>query len=106
MVGEVAADGRLQVDQRAEDTAAEPAACHGREEGLDGIQSGTRSRCVVEGPARVSGEPSADLRVLMAGVVIEDGVNELAGWRGRLDRNRDHPRSRTSRRGPDRSAAT
>jgi hypothetical protein len=32
------------------------------------------------------GRASADLRVLMVSVVIEDGVNELAVWHGRLDR--------------------
>jgi hypothetical protein len=32
----------------------------------------------VEDPARMPGEPSSDLRVLMGGVVVEDGV-QLCG---------------------------
>jgi hypothetical protein len=39
----------------------------------------------MERPARVPGEPRAHLGVLVSGIVVEDGVNELAGRHGGLD---------------------
>ena len=36
-------------------------------------------------PARVTDQPLADLGVLVGGVVVGDGMDELAGWHGRLD---------------------
>ena len=39
----------------------------------------------MEDPARMPGEPSSDLRVLMGGVVVEDGVDDLASWHLVLD---------------------
>src|SRR5512132_3312110 len=32
----------------------------------------------MEGPARMTAEPGADLRVLMGGVIVENGVDDLA----------------------------
>ena len=55
------------------------------EEGLDGVQPGAGGRREVEGPARVPGEPGADLGVLVGGVVVEDGVDQLAGRHRGLD---------------------
>ena len=40
----------------------------------------------MEGPARVAVEPGADLGVLVDGLVVQDRVDDLAGWDGRLDR--------------------
>lgn len=39
----------------------------------------------MESPARLSVEPRPDLGVLMGGVVVENGVDDLAGWDGALD---------------------
>ena len=39
----------------------------------------------MEGPARVPLQPRPDLRVLVDGVVVEDGVDQLAGGYGSLD---------------------
>src|SRR6188472_3056749 len=82
---EIAVDGGLEVDQGMEDTALEPTAGEGCEEGLDGVGPRTGGRCEVEGPAGVTSEPGTDLGVLVGGVVVEDGVDQLAGWHGGLD---------------------
>ena len=55
------------------------------EEALDGVEPGAGGRREVEGPARMAGEPSPDLRVLVGGVVVEDGVDQLAGRDRGLD---------------------
>jgi hypothetical protein len=39
----------------------------------------------MEGPARVPGEPIADLRVLVDGVIVEDRVDQLTGRHSALD---------------------
>src|SRR6266511_3826169 len=39
----------------------------------------------MEGPARMTIEPRADLGVLVGGVVVENGVDDLAGRDGALD---------------------
>ena len=79
VLGEVAVDGGLKVDQRMEHAALEPTPGQPGEEALDGVEPGRRGRGEVEGPARVALEPGADLGVLVAGVVVEDHVDELAG---------------------------
>ena len=86
MLGEVAVDGGLQVDQRAEYAAAQAAPGHGGEEGFDRVEPGAGGRCVVERPALVPGEPSAHLRVFVGGIVVEDHVDQLASRDRRLDR--------------------
>ena len=85
MLGEEAVDGGLEVDERAEDAALEAAPGELGEEALDGVEPGARGRGEVEGPARVPGEPGADLGVLVGGVVVEDDVDELAGRDVALD---------------------
>ena len=54
MLGEVALDGGLQVDDRMEATAADALASERREEGLDCVEPGARGGREVEGPARVT----------------------------------------------------
>ena len=39
----------------------------------------------MEGSARMASEPGADLGMLVGGVVVEDGVDQLAGRHGALD---------------------
>ncbi len=65
MLGEVAVDRGLEINQGVKDTPADSAAGHGREEGLDGIQPGAGDRRVVEGLARVPVEPRHHLGVLV-----------------------------------------
>ena len=60
-----AVDGSLKVDNRAEDAALEAASGEFGEEALDRVQPGRRGRGEVEGEARVSGQPGADLGVLV-----------------------------------------
>src|SRR5262245_46639553 len=60
VVGDVAVDRSLEVDDRAKAAALEPAAGERREEGLDGVQPGARGRREVEGPARITGQPGHD----------------------------------------------
>jgi hypothetical protein len=85
VLGEIAVDGGLEVDQRVESAALQAAAGQRGEEGLDGVEPGAGGRREVEGPARMTGEPGADLGMLVGGVVVEDGVDQLAGRYRALD---------------------
>src|SRR5271170_838512 len=76
---EEAVDGGLEVGDGSEDAAPEPALREFGEEALDGVEPGARCRREVECPARMGGEPLMDFRVLVGGVVIEDGVDDLPG---------------------------
>ena len=74
-----------EVDDGVEDAAADaPAGEHG-EEALDGIEPGAGGRREVERPARMVGEPGLHLGMLVCGIVVEDGVDQLAGRDGALD---------------------
>ena len=79
MLVEVAVDGGLEVDDRAEGATADTAAGQGGEEGLDRVQPGAGGRAEVEDPAGVPVQPSGDFGVLVAAIVVEDAVDELAG---------------------------
>src|SRR5580700_6302929 len=59
-------------------TPREPALCEGREEALDRVEPGSRCRCEMERPSRMAFEPSADVGMLMGGVIVDDGVDRLA----------------------------
>ena len=50
-----------------------------REEALDRVQPRARGRGEVEDPARVPLEPRQHLGVFVGGVVVQDGVDQLAG---------------------------
>ena len=39
----------------------------------------------MEGPARMIGEPFVDLGMLVGGIVVGDGVDDLSGWDGAFD---------------------
>src|SRR5688500_14673105 len=86
VLGEVAADGGLQIDDGAEGAAPDAPAGERGEEGLDGVEPGAGGGREVERPARVALEPGHDLRMLVAAIVVEDAVDELAGRDGGLDR--------------------
>ena len=65
VLGEVAVDGGLEVDQGVEGAALQAAAGQRGEEGLDGVEPGAGGRREVEGPARMTGQPGADLGMLV-----------------------------------------
>jgi hypothetical protein len=93
LLGDVAVDGGLEVDERAEDPALEPAPGERREEALNGVEPRGAGRGEVEGPAGMACEPGAHLGVLVRGVVVplrvafgsDDGLNRLASWHRGLD---------------------
>ena len=39
----------------------------------------------MERPSRMLGEPGQHLRMFVGGLIVENGVDHLAGWRGPLD---------------------
>src|ERR1700728_3527007 len=75
---EEAVDRGLQVDDRAKDAALEPALCEGGEEAFDRVEPGGRCRREMERPSRMAFEPSADVGMIMGGVVVDDGVDRLS----------------------------
>ena len=85
VLGDVAVDRGLQIDDRVEAGALEPAPGERREEGLDRVQPRARGGGEVEHPARMAPEPLDDLGVLVAAVVVEDRVDHLAGRHRPLD---------------------
>ena len=85
MLDEVGVDGGLQVNDGAEDAAADALPGHLGEEILDRIEPGGRGRGKVKSPARVAHQPSQHFGVLVGGVVVEDGVDRLVGGNRALD---------------------
>ena len=85
VLGDVAVDRRLQVDDPAEAATFQPAPGQGGEEALDRVHPRGRGRGEVEDPARMPGQPGPHLRVLVGGVVVQDHVDQFAGWHRRLD---------------------
>src|SRR5882724_3733285 len=76
---EEAVDGGLEIDDALEDAALEAALGQDGEEAFDGVEPTGRCRREVERPARMAAQPVDHLRVLVGGVVVEDGVDSLAG---------------------------
>jgi len=72
-----AVDGGLQIDDGMEDAVLEPAPGEFGEEAFDGVEPRARGRREVEAPARMAGEPGADLVLLVRRVVVEDHVDGL-----------------------------
>ena len=79
MLLEVAVDGGLEVDDALEDAALQPSAGQFGKEALDGVEPGGGGWGEVEGPSGVALQPSPDLGMLVGGVVIQDGVDDLPG---------------------------
>src|SRR5437764_13167296 len=61
-------------------TALEPLLGQFGEEALDRVDTGSRARREVERETRMPREPLDHLRVLVGGVVVQDHVDQLAGW--------------------------
>lgn len=80
MIGFVdkAEDCGLQFGDGAEHAALEAPSCELGEEAFDRIDPGRRGRGEVERPARMAGEPCAHGRVLVRGVIVDDGVDRLS----------------------------
>src|SRR5512132_97054 len=82
VLGEVAVDRGLEIDQRVEYATLQVAPGELGEEALDGIEPGSRGRREVEGPARVASEPGPDLGMRVAGRA-RHGPACRPGWRAR-----------------------
>src|SRR3954447_11536004 len=85
MQADVASDRVLKVGNGGEHAASDAFAGDGREEALDGVDPGCRGRGEVEHPARMFCQPRLDLRMFVRGVVVGDGMDELARRDGALD---------------------
>ena len=64
------------------DAALEMAAGQLGKEPFDGIEPRGRSRDEMERPARVAAEPSANVGVFVAAIIVEDHVDQPAGLPG------------------------
>ena len=80
-----AIDRCLKIDDRVEYAPLEPTLGELGEEALGGVEPGRRRRREMEGPARMAGEPLADLFMLVGAVVVEDDMDHLAGRDAALD---------------------
>src|ERR1051325_10635338 len=76
---------KWKVDDRSDDAAPNALAGKFGEEAFDGIEPGAGFRSEVEGPARVPGEPGFDFWVGVRGVVVDNGMDQLAGRNRALD---------------------
>ena len=78
MLVDISLDGGLEVGDGGEDATLKAAARQRREETLDGVEPrGGRGR-EVEHPSWMAREPGTDLGVFVGGVVVGDGVDDLA----------------------------
>ena len=82
---DVAADGVFEVGDRFEDAAWDSPAGNDREEAFDGVEPGGGGRGEREDPSGVVGQPVPDLGMLVGGIVVGDGMDDLAGRDGALD---------------------
>ena len=76
--GDVAGDRLFEVIDGAEDAPFQALAGELGEKAFDGVEPRARGRREVERPSRMCREPGQHLGVLVGGVVVEDGVNDLA----------------------------
>jgi hypothetical protein len=77
VLGEEAIDSGLQFDDGSEHATLEPSLGQRGEEALDRIEPrGGRGR-EVKRPPWMAGQPCADLGMLVGGVVVGDGVDQL-----------------------------
>ena len=84
-LGDEAFDRCLEIDDRMEHTALEASCGEFGKEAFDSVQPGARCRHEVEGPAGVTRQPFPHFGMFVRGVVVEDHVDDLAGWHLRLD---------------------
>ncbi len=79
---DVARDGVFELGNGFEDAASDSSARDRREKPFDGVEPGGGRRGEVEGPSWMRGEPFQDIGMFVRGVIVDDGVNELAAWHG------------------------
>ena len=97
---EEAIDRGLQVGDGAEDAALEPSLGEDREEALDSVEPGSGCRCEMERPSRMAFKPTANIGMLVGGVVVDDGSDVIRDGRSISHRHRlpGSTRSRASSR--------
>ncbi len=79
MIDDEAVDCGLEIHDTFEHAAFEAAFGKDSEEALDGIEPARRGGREVERPSPMAAQPFDHLGVLVGGVVVEDGVDGLAG---------------------------
>lgn len=79
MLAEIAVDGGLEVGDGFEGAAPNALSGQGGEEVFHCIEPRARGGGEVEDPTRMAAQPFVDLWVLVGGVVVEDGMDDLAG---------------------------
>ncbi len=86
MLIDLTVNGGLEIDQRVEDAALEPSPGEFGEEALDGVEP--RGGCwrEMEDEPLVAIDPGPDLGVLVGTIVVDDGMDHVAGRDGALDR--------------------
>jgi hypothetical protein len=85
VLAKVAVDRRLQVDERMEDAALQAPPGQRCEKALDGIGPGARGGGEMEYPPGMPREPGAHFGMFVGGVIVEDRVDQFAGWDRRFD---------------------
>jgi hypothetical protein len=80
-----AADGGLKIVDGSEDAALEAASGELGEEVFDCVEPGRRGCGEVECPTWMPGEPFAHSRMLVSGVVVDDGVDRFSCWHLRVE---------------------
>jgi hypothetical protein len=84
--GDVAGNRAFEVVDRAKDAPFEEALpSELGEEAFHGIEPGAGGRREVERPSWMLGEPRQHVRMFVGAIVVEDGVDHLAGWHGPLN---------------------
>src|SRR3954452_2947471 len=77
-------DRGLKFNDRAEHAALETPFGEFGEKAFNGVQPRCRCGREVKAPPRMASQPRLDLRVLVGGVVVDDGVDRLVLWHGGL----------------------
>ena len=75
----------LEIGDRSEHAAFQSPLCQGREKTFDSVEPRCRGGREVKGPAGMAGEPLADLRMFMGGVIVDDRLDRLSRWSPLLD---------------------
>jgi hypothetical protein len=68
-----------EAENGVDDTALQSTLGELGEEPLNGVEPGAGCRREVEGKTWVAIEPSANVRMLVGGIVVKNDVNDLAG---------------------------
>ena len=80
-----AVDGRLEIDDGAEDTTFQSTSAELGEKPLDSVEPGARGWCEVENETRVAIKPGTNVGVFVSCIVVKNDVDDLADRNFRLD---------------------